>query len=308
MKFKNLHIVAASILFAIVMWISINMTYDYSTSVSIPVILENFPETEALQSPVPKQLTARLRGNGWNLSSLKLTRDLKLIIDVTELDKNNVLNTDKLIFDKLRLSAEVNVLDVEPDSLVIILDEKIFKKVPIIPEVVTFFKDGYSQIGDTFLDPDSINISGSKTYLDNILYWKSKRYEFKDISESIKVDLELFDPPDYLVNLKKKNIKYQIQVEPFAEKLFTGINVEVISTPFNRDIIIIPPKMDLIVRGSIAQLSEFSNDNINIFIEYFELMSDSTGYFTPQIKTPEGIKVVQRQPEQFQYIIRKRLQ
>lgn len=308
MKFKKLHIVAASILFAIVMWISINMTYDYTTNVSIPVILENFPINKALQKPVPKQLNVRIKGNGWNLSSLKLTGDLKLNIDISELSDYNVLSTDKAIFEKLRLSGEVAILDVDPDSLTIILDTKITKKVMIIPDVVIFFRDGYGQVGEEIISPDSVEITGSKKLLKDILNWKSKRHEFREISESINTSLDLIEPPEYLFKLNQNNINYKIQVQPFAEKTLTGINIDVKLTPINRDVIIIPPKIDLIIRGNIKQLSEITNESLKVFIDYTELLSDTTGYFHPQIQTPGGTKVVQKQPDQFQYIIRKRLQ
>jgi hypothetical protein len=118
----------------------------------------------------------------------------------------------------------------------------------------------------------------------------------------------LQDPPEYLINIEQKDIQLKINVQPYAEKSFSGINIETNYLPSNREVIFIPAKMDVIIRGSIEKLSSITNDSFRSYVDFTNLMSDTTGYFKPEVILPAGVKIIKTFPERFQFIIRKRLQ
>ncbi len=79
------------------------------------------------------------------------------------------------------------------------------------------------------------------------------------------------------------------------------------SVPPGREIIFIPPRLDIVVRGGIEQLAAIGEGPFSAVVDFAELEKDSTGYAVPTLRIPDGLKVIERSPKRFQFIIRKRL-
>ncbi len=308
MRSKHWHIILATILFATLLWVSVSMTYEYTTSVSLDVQLNNLSDQLALKKTIPKSVTMKLKGTGWHLLKYIITSEKIFLIDALNFTKSSTVYTDLFIFDNLLIPPELTLIDTSPDSIKLEIDVASEKKVKVIPDVEVEFSDGYGQIGEATIQPDSIVIKGAKSILDTLNGWKTRKKKFLEISNPLNTTLELTEPPQYILSLEQSEINYKINVQPFAEKTFPGIEVEIRSLPYDREVILIPPKLDLIIRGSINMLSDFSSENVKAFIDYKYFLTDTTGYVQPDISIPEGLKVVRKQPDKFQYIIRKRLQ
>lgn len=308
MKSKHWHIILATILFATLLWASVSMTYEYTTSVSLPVQLKNLPTQLALKKSLPKSVTMKLKGTGWHLLKYTITGEKIFLIDASYSSKNSIIYTDYFISDYYLLPPEITLMDSSPDSIALDIDVSSEKKVKVITDVDLEFSDGYGQIGVPSILPDSVVIRGAKSILDTLNEWRTEKNKFVEISKALTATLKLTEPLQYILSLDKNEINYSIDVQPFAEKTFAGINIEIRLLPPNREVILIPPKFDLIIRGSIDMLADFSSEKIQAYIDYQNLLADSTGYIQPEITIPHSLQIVRKQPEQFQYIIRKRLQ
>ena len=97
-----------------------------------------------------------------------------------------------------------------------------------------------------------------------------------------------------------------VRVEPFAEKRLQGLLVEALSVPPNREVILIPPKIEVVVRGGIEQLAALTVGDFRATADYYSILSDTTGMVETEITSPSGVQIVNRKPERLQYIIRKR--
>ncbi len=308
MKSKHWHIILATILFATLLWGSVSMTYEYTTSVSLPVRLIKLPPQSALTKTLPKSITMKLRGTGWHLLKYTITSEKRFLIDASYFSKSSIVYTDYLISDYFLLPPEITLMDSSPDSIAIEIDVISEKKIKVIPDVDIEYSDGYGQIGETSILPDSVIIRGAKSILDTLNEWTTEKKKFVETSKPLNTTLKLTEPQEYILSLEQNEINYIINVQPFAEKTFPGINIEIRLSPPNREVILIPPKLDVIIRGSIDMLADFSSENLKAYIDYQYLLADSTGYIQPEISIPDGLKIVRKQPDQFQYIIRKRLQ
>lgn len=290
------------------MWLSINMTQEYTVALQVPVILKNFSDKLALKSPVPKTLTFKIKGNGWHLTSLYISGNIQFVVDVSKINANQTIHTNNSVNENFKLPSSINILDVYPDSLVISIEEFSKKKVKVIPQIVMSFRESYGQIGETVLIPDSVIIGGARSVVDTIRYWMTEQISISDLREPVNLDLKLEEPPEYILKLFQNKINYKIDVQPFAEKSIIGLNIEVNYLPINKEVVFIPPKMDIIIRGSIEKLKEISNNDFRAYVDFPSLVSDTLGNIQPEMSTPDGIKIVRRSPEKFQYVIRKRLQ
>lgn len=306
MENKNYQIIILSIFFAILLWFLINMNYEYVTAEEVKINLISNQKI-ALKQPIPNSFTAKIKGRGWDLISFQLTKNPEFNLDLSNAKSGTWNLIKKDILEGISLPQSLTALDASIDFLNLYTDIYDSTKLPVMLDAEIRFKEGYASIGEYRITPESIWVKGAKSIIDTLKFWKTKRVQIKDVSEQVKFKIPLADMPEYVLESDFKEVELILNVEPFADKTFSGINITINSQPANKEVILIPPKIDIIVRGSISKLTEISSDRIQVYIDYMELLNDTTGYIQPRFSIPDGLKILKSNPDKFQYIIRKRL-
>ncbi len=307
MKDKRYHIVIASIVFAILTWLSVNMRYDYTVVQHIPVVLENLKEGKALKFPVPKYVTVRFRGNGWLMTGLYFTPGLKYFINLVSIGPENFIITGRDLPEHVKIPFTVQLVDVKPETLLLSLDDYVEKKVPIVPRVVLDFHEGYGQVGPTRIMPESTFVGGAKEHIDNIKSWHTAYRKFSDLRSSVETDIPVEESLNFSLTTSHTTAHLEVSVQPFAEKIFSGIPVTATAPPLNREVIFIPPRIDIVVRGGIDQLARLSNIDFDATVSYESLLQNDVEYVMPTVTAPTEVNIVSRRPDRIRFIIRKRL-
>lgn len=307
MKSKRYHIIIGSMLFAVLMWISVTLGDEYQISIQIPLIVENVPEGKALKGHVPKTLTTTIRGTGWRLASLLLSGKPRCILNISALAGSNIIVTKRDLINTISVSSGIQPIDVSLDTLVFDLERYTERTVRILPNIVLECREGFGVVGEITVKPESIVVGGAESVVHSIQGWRTERRSFSDVRESFTTEIPLEDPTDYSFFLFRKTVQLTVHVAAFADKIFSGVMVEVVSVPPNREIIFIPPRVDIVVWGGIDQLAALSISDFRLSVDYQTLLTDTTGYVQPRIEFPSGIRILATRPERLQYIIRKRL-
>ncbi len=307
MRNKRIHIILATTLFAILLWGSINMSYQYQVTSAAPLVIENIPSGSAIKTSIPRELQMRFRGNGWRLAPLLWGSELKYVLDLSAIPPTQNAFTLNDIAENLNIPAGIQPLDMKPDSIFIQLDSDAQKKVPVILDHTISFREGYGQVGDPVVRPESVVIGGAKSLLQRIDSWKTRRSTFESLKAPVDIDVPLAESASYILSFSPPSINVRINVQPFAEKTIPGLTAQVQSVPPNREVILIPPKIDIVVRGDIEQLSELTLSAFVATIDFDAILADTSGYVRAKIDLPPGLQVVSRRPERHQYIVRKRL-
>ncbi len=307
MENKRYHIIIASTVFAILMWVSINMGYEYTVIKRIPVVLENRREDRAFRYPIPKFVTVRFQGHGWQLAGLYFLPELRYLIDLASLNNEQFVLTARDFTEHVKIPFSIQPLDIKPDSMVLAFEESHEKKVRVLPRVIVSTPDGYGMVGAVRATPESVLISGTQSTIDAIAVWHTEHRRYENQRTPVDEILALDDPMNYALDASPRSVRVQVDIEPFAEKTFEGVSIIVLGAPVNREVVFIPPRMDVAVRGSIDELARLTSDNFQAKTEFQSLLDDSTGTVVPSLACPEGVKVIRRTPEKFQFIIRKKL-
>jgi hypothetical protein len=307
MNNKRLQISIATTLFAILLWISVNLSYQYQTTISVPLILENLPQYKAMKTPIPRSLQLKLRGDGWRLAALQWGTDHRCILDLNSLPPHQRFLTLNEIADRLSIPFGIQPIDMKPESLFIAYDTFLQRKVPVHVLDAVSFHEGYGQVGPPAILPESVTVGGAASVVEAVNGWDVSKGELENLRSTFDGDVPLSDTSMYLLSLSPNRVHVRINVQPFAEKTFSGLPVEILAAPPNREVILIPPKIDLVVRGGIDQLSSLGTTDFRASIDYAATLSDSGGYLTPDIINPPAVQVVSKRPERLQYFVRKRL-
>jgi hypothetical protein len=301
-------IVIAAIVFAVLTWVSVNMAYEYMVVRQIPIVLENRVEGKALRYPIPKHMTLWFRGNGWMLAGLLLSPDVRYTVDMSSLGPEPQIVTRRNLFDHIKLPVNVQVIDTRPDTLVMALEDYREKRVPVISRVQVNFREGYGQIGPMRIEPDSITIGGGISVLEHVNNWNTSYRRLDDVSAPIDLVIPLEEPTTYSITLPSNvSVHLRVNVQAFAEKTLEGIPIVVAGVPADREVILMPARLDIIARGGIEQLARLTPNDFRATITYQTLVSDSVEAIKPTIVGPEEVRVVSQSPEFVRFVIRKRL-
>lgn len=307
MKKQRVHIVLGSTLFGILLWLSINMTYDYQTTITAPLIITNLPQGMAIKTPIPRTLLLKLRGNGWRLASHLTGRELDCVLDLASLapKQHAIILAD--VTERINLPIGVQAVDMKPESLFVSLERYAEKRVPVVIDPHISFRDGYGQVGSVVIKPESVTIGGAESVLRDISAWASGRGAFINLRTSVDTDMDITDTSSQILSVSPATVHVAVNVQPLAEKVFSGLPVEVRGEQPNREVILIPPKIEIIVRGGIEQLSVLTRNDFRATVDYNTILADTTGYTDVEVIPPTGVLIVARRPDRLQYIVRTRL-
>lgn len=304
---QRYHIVVASVLFAIIIWITINLGYEYTVTRQIPVTLVHLKEGMALTYPVPKTMTVRLRGHGWQLAMLYLTPDVRYYIDLATVTKDGFMITESDLAEHVKLPVAVTPIDVKPETLMLALEPYREKRVPVLPQLALTYREGFGPVGTVQIRPESVTIAGAASIIEPIETWHTVFLRYDERRTPIDEELAIDDPESYSVEFRPKSVHVRLDVQPFAERTVTGIPITASSVPPNREIIFVPPRLDVTIRGGIDQLAKLSADDFEATVDFNQITQDSSTTIVPSLRSPDGIRVLRRSPERVQYYVRKKL-
>jgi hypothetical protein len=320
MSTRRILTLLAAGLFGLLAWLSATMAERYQVTLTAPLIVEQVPPGFAVSTPVPRTVQLHYKGDGWRLAFLQLGTNPSLVLGFNSLrlartsssraDTSPVparIITRLDIAERAPVRAGVELTDVTPDSIFIALDHYEERSVPLRLDITTSFRDGYGQVGGAAIVPDSVTIGGAATIVRTISSWPTVRHDFRDLRAPVEADVPLVQSPLLQLVLSTATTHVSLNIEPFAEKVMGAIAVDGRNVPQNREVIFIPPKVDVIARGGIKQLATLTPADFQVHVDYGNIVTDTTGFIDPVISGPSGIQIVTKRPDRLQYIVRKRL-
>ena len=304
-KSRKWHIFVFSLLFSFLLWISVNLGGRYQTFIKIKVEPVNLPKGKALLEPLPENLNIKFYGPGWQLASMYFNPNLKCELDLSVLNKNDFILLKRDFPGMVKLPMNVQPIEIYPDSLFVSLDDNIEKRVPVRQDVVVSCLNGYGVVGDIEINPAFVKISGPKSILKNIDYWKTAYNEYRDVKEKITTIIPLSDTLKGVINLSNEMVGINVEVQMTAEQEYKDIPLTLKDFPIEHNVTILPQKTDVLIRSGVDKLAGFDKNQLKIIIRYQQIENDSLGYLVPEISIPKGLKVIRMTPSRFEYVIRK---
>lgn len=300
---KNLHIVILSVLFSIVIWVSITLSNDYYTNLRLPIKIINLPAGFAVGSELPDDVSLKLKAKGWKLLGLHLSGDLVYSISsIKDIGKVNFRLINSLT-DNAWITSDIQVIDVYPGNLSIYIDKVTNKKIPVKPDISLKFKEGFGLASNILILPDSITITGAKKVLDNIDSVLTETFVTGKLDQQKSYSLEILKQPG--IEYSPDQIQFVVDVQKIVEKEISDISVEIVNVPYDRNVLLIPDRISLGLRGGINVLGKVKIENIFASVKYSDVVIDTLGSISPQISIPENTVLIYVKPERLKYIIKK---
>lgn len=301
----NYHIIFGSLAAAAVLWFTVTMGGMYQSVYSVPFHLTDLPANRALRVTLPQNISVILRGTGWQLLFIGLSKTVKYELSAEQLRSDRYLLTNLYLSDAMKLPGDVLAVQAIPETLTIAYDMYLTKRVALLPEVELQCMEGYGRVGPIRLRPDSIMITGAESILKSIRSWKTKPVLINNADADITMRVSLSDSLRSIIRLDQKEVEMYIPVRQLAEVKFSAIPITVQGIPSARQVLLSPSSVDLIVRGGLMRLSELTAAQFSASVDYSSLIKDTTNTIIPQIQLPEGVILLRLVPESIRFTIRQ---
>lgn len=303
---RNLTIFIFSFVFASALWFYIELSLSYTINLSIPLEIQS-AKSQALAEEVPSSIDIVLKGKGWDLLKILISKNLKYNLDISKLKKDSKIITEQFVNERLNLNPEVSIVEINPDTININFDKVSEKLVQVKNNIVINMKEGYSIVGKPELTPDSIKIQGASYLLNKIRSIPTEVKRFNNLNSDIEGIVNLKDTLSNLISVDTRQIKFHYKIQLLAEKNFDELEVKVLNVPEDKEVLLIPPKVNLSIRGGVDQLGQLTTGDIEANIEFGKLESDTLGFIIPEIIIPKEVNILKLEPQKLQYIIKNKL-
>ncbi len=300
---KNIPLIIISAVFAIILWGSITLSEEYYADVEIPLQLTDYSDEYAIGTELPKIITIKLRGQGWKLFSVNIGKDVSYNVSV----KNEIGNQDIALMDYLTdnrwVLSEMSVIDIIPEKVAFSIEEKLTKRVSILPELIIDFKAGYGLAMPVKLEPDSVTITGPRSLVDSLSSVNTNIIKLSSLDKVVSKTIDFVKLPG--TTFEKNFTTVHLDVQRIIDNQFDDIAVEILNVPPDRNVILLPNKVSCSVRGGIEILGKLDKDMIKAFIYYRDVVLDTLGSVIPKIELPENTELRFTKPERLRYVIKK---
>lgn len=276
-----------ALFFAICLWLIVNMGRDFNVTLEIPIRLANLPDDVALSSPIPDHVSVNVAGEGWNLISLYSNPP---VINLSA--ESERVNVQEQIRNQIGSFSNLNIIQVEPNTLQIETEEKVTKRVPIIKKVDISLRDQYGYISEPRFEPDSVTITGAATQIEPISSWETVDITISDVNSSIERNVRL-KSPDGGIRLDPSEVRMSVEVAEFTEAE-VRIPVRTRNMPPGQAVTYNPSSVTVRFNVPITQYSNVVDTRpFSAYVDYADLEADTTGMIAPTIETDTDLFNVQ---------------
>lgn len=299
---KKLNIFIASIIFAVILWGSISLSDSYYTNIEVKLTLTNFPNGYTTGSPLPDNLKLRVRGQGWRLVSINVGPETEFRVSVGGDSGQHHISLFNFLESNRWLLSDVEIMNLNPDSLNFFVERIISKKLPVVSGLDLEFKPGYGLASEIIFNPDSVVVRGPLSHLkasENI-ETSTIPLGILDSKTSTKVNLDRITGFEYNNNI----VDVVLDVQRFVDKQFENISVDVVDIPTGREVVLLPNKVSINIRGGIEILGKLVPEQFHAYVKYKTLVQDTTGSVIPEITLPKNVTLLFSKPDRLRYVIR----
>ena len=292
-SFKNIVFPIGAFLLAILLWLFVISGDQYTMMIDVPIEARNLNAQKTYLEEVPSYGSIILKGNGrdlfksyilQNYSEFKLVLDLDGISQEYEFILNEYFekNPRKVV---LPPSYDVEFVEVVyPNRIKIRLDEIMDKKVPIISNVIKSIREGYIQVGETELSPDSLTIVGPMVELSKISAVYTYSDTLNDLHKFYKNKINLIKT-NKLIKYSTSKVNYFIDVQSISERIIVDIPIKVINKIKNIRVFPSPQTVSLTIVGGVNQIAAIKSSEISVVVDFNDWELEKN-FYRPSVSIP----------------------
>ena len=298
--FKNYKVKLFSILSALFIWFYVVTDNYFEVTINVPLQLVNFPQGYILANDVPSHVKVLFRGSGKSLLNFYY-REKSIELDLHQMKQSAIFRLGIGMINGMMPGVNIAPLRiVKPDSVLVKLDRYAIRKVPVQANLTMKPMDGYTQIGSIALEPDSIDVSGPETIVENIDFVETTPKSFENVLKPLQGQVDIIPPKNSTVQYHVEEIHFAADIQRIGERYLSGIPIEVLNVPRGVDVSVIPSTLSLKLQGGVSLLANLDKKDIGASIDYRSRRRYHGKGIPANIKSPPDITFSDVHPKFFE--------
>ncbi len=293
---------------AILAWIFVVMSKNYTFPVKVVLNYKNHPQRKAFYALHADTILASIGGTGWEkLFSGILPPAIKRIdVDLHKLETQNFIVLSNQLRAINQKSGQIQpIYSFSPDTVYFDFSLRKVKRVPIILKSDLVFQRQYARSDDVLFNPEYVTISGPASYIDSVKSWSTDTLVAKKVNASIHAKLKLLPPQKNNVTISPKTVDIKIPVDEFTEKTLE-VPVKLLNNKTYSKVSLFPRKVKITFMVSLNNYADVNPD-------FFEVAADLNAWQLNGLQTlpvklkqlPDYCTVVSMQPNAVNFYVRK---
>lgn len=294
-----------SLLSALFLWFYVVTDNIYEYPLQVPIEISAYPENKVLLKPLPEKARVLFRGTGKAFLSQSF-RVNRLDLDLSGAGDVSTVPLSIEMIHGIRPSEVFRpVRIIEPDSITVYLDARKVRRVPVNPQFTIGPADGYTQVGEIVLEPDSVRLSGPAQVVDTIAALQTIEKQFSGETKPIEGKVDLIPPASPMVQVSELSTEYAVDIQRIHEITIDEITVQVVNAPSSVKVTVVPSTLSLKLRGGVDLLMQLSAEDIQAAIDYRTRNRYRPGRIPASIEVPEDVSFSNAKPKFFELIIER---
>jgi hypothetical protein len=285
---RDVAVFLLSLLLAFSIWISHNLSLQYSSVVSVPVIAVSNIEGHQAESSNTSPVVARCRTTGYRLlRKNRMSRRGQLRVyfspddlhedgeDMYHITSNELSGYFSEIFgDNVQLESFVS------SSVQFRFPVENHKTVPVQAVSVVSFKQQYMALGPMKIVPDSVIVYGEPLHLQNIDRVVTETITLQNLSSGAHGMARIEAPRGGNIRLSDTEVSYALDVTRYVE-LHREVKVGTRNVPAGRDLTVYPSVAEVVFR-CVFPLAYDPTEGVSFYVDYNDFASSINGRCVPR--------------------------
>jgi len=295
-------------------WLLNQLNREAIADISYPVRYTNLPGKKILANELPTHLELKVKAPGYTLMKSKMSpKFIPFNINLSTYFLRStsgsgnayfLLSRELLTRLKRRLTSDITVLEVQPDTLFFNFDSVVTRKLPVSPSITYSFLQQYWLKSPVTTDPDSVLVSGPASLVDTLKDVKTEIRDYSDLHQTVTSSLELLNISKLTYSINR--IQVTIPVEQFTEAGLK-IPIEPVNVPDSLVLKTFPLQVSL---TCITGLDDYAKVSLHVFraIVDYNAIDKSLGDKLQVIvaSAPDYVRSVRIYPIYVDYIIERK--
>jgi hypothetical protein len=296
-----------------IFWFLSALGREYTTHLRYPVRFTNYPENLIMVNELPSSLELTVNAYGYTIIKHYIGRRLlPIVFNVNSFSLNRMPDTDTKNFYVLssvarnriagQLGADIEILDIRPDTLFFRFTDMVTGRLPVKPVLDLHFEQQFMIKGNILVEPDSVDVSGPGVVIDTMQFVPTIAINKRGVKGSLKETVRLSEPA--MLNFSDTRVTVSIPVEQFTEASLR-IPIDVLNLPDTLTMKIFPSQVTVSYLVALSDYDRVNAQQFRAMVDYDNIPAGNGRLNVEIEKHPGFIKSVRFSPVFVDYIIEK---
>lgn len=255
-------------------WMLNALSKNYTSIIEYPLIYTDFPEDRVFVGEMPGHLDLEIDAHGYALLRYRMFKKpvpISFKISAFNMNRRSDSSSAFILTRKLRdqlsaqLPAELQLLEISPDTLHFQFTERVTRRVKIRADLAFIVDNQFTIKDEVVLLPDSVDLTGPDLILDTLSFVSTERLDLGLLTRDFSDKVRLEQIPELQYSLSR--VECSIELERFTE-MQVPVPIDVLNLPDSILLQTFPSRVMLTCKVGLSKYDRIEGYPFRAVVDY----------------------------------------